>query len=138
MTLLLDRFAATAEPEGDTVTQPYRPDARPFWLGIPGLDPAYPPPADPMLTARLAAEACANHVHGYTATMGGVVFGKSAAQKYLEWLLKAGGDDFEAWTRRYALRVTCDRVWRTEDIDPGDVLKAADLTVDFIFPGRRR
>jgi hypothetical protein len=137
VTSLLDRFTGTDEPEGEPVTQPYRPDARPFWLGIPGLDPAYPPPADPMLTAHLAAEACANHVHGYTATMGGALWGKSAAEKYLAWLLDFR-DDMEAWVRRYALRVTCDRVWRNGDIDPGDVLKAADLTVDFVYPGRRR
>lgn len=141
MTSLLDRFTGTAEPEGGTVTQPYRPGERPFWLGIPGLDLAVPAPADRDFAARLAAEACATYVHGMTATMARplVSWGrKNAAEVYLAWLLKAGSDDLDAWTRRYCLRVTCDRVGPDGDVAPGAVLEAADLAADFLYPGRRR
>jgi hypothetical protein len=133
MTSLLDRFTAPAEPEGGTLTQPYRPDARPFWLGIPGLDPAYPSPADAELAARIAAEACAVHAHGMTAIMAPFI-GKSPAQKYLDWLLDAR-TDLEAWLRRYALRVTCDRA---DGADASGILSAAAQVAAFVNPGRRR
>jgi hypothetical protein len=130
---VLDRFTAPAEPEEGPVTQPRRPSGRPFWTGIPGLDPGVPAPADRELAARIAAEACAVHVHGMTATMQ-LLMRKSPAEKYLAWLLDAA-DDLEAWVRRYALRVTCDRAG---DAEPGDILDAAWQTVAFVYPGRRR
>ena len=133
MTPLLDRFTASAEPEEGIVTQPRRPSARPFWTGIPGLDPGVPAPADRELAARIAAEACAVHVDGMTATLG-LLLRKSPAERYLAWLLEAG-DDLESWVRRYALRVTCDRAG---DAEPGDILDAAWQTVAFVYPGRRR
>ena len=134
MTTLFDRFAASAEPEEGIVTQPRRPSARPFWAGIPGLDPAVPAPADRELAARIAAEACAVHVHGMTAIMPVLMRRKSPAEKYVAWLLDAD-DDLEAWVRRYALRVTCERAG---DAEPGDILDAAWQAVAFVYPGRRR
>lgn len=137
MTSLVERFAGTAEPEGNPVTQPYaRPFDRPYWLGVPGLDPAVPAPADRELAARIAAEACAVHVHGMTATMPLLMRRRSLADKYLAWLLDAG-DDLEAWTRRYALRVTCDRAG-AGDAEPGDILDAAGQLAAFVYPVRRR
>lgn len=133
MTSLLDRFTGTDEPDGGTMTQPQRPSARPFWTGIPGLDPGCPAPADRELAARIAAEACAVHVHGMTATQA-LLMRKSPAEKYLIWLLEAT-DDLEAWVRRYALRVTCERAG---DAEPGDILDAAGQLAAFVYPGRRR
>lgn len=134
MTSLIDRFTGTDEPEGGTMTQPHaRPYGRPFWTGIPGLDPGCPAPADRELAARIAAEACAVHTHGMTATQA-LLMRKSPAEKYLAWLLDAA-DDLEAWTRRYALRLTCERAG---DAEPGDILDAAGQLAAFVYPGRRR
>jgi hypothetical protein len=133
MTTLFERFTTPAEPEEGIVTQPRRPSGRPFWTGIPGLDPGIPAPADRELAARIAAEACAVHMHGMAATLK-LPLRKPVAEKYLNWLLDAA-DDMEAWVRRYALRVTCDRAGEAE---PGDILDAAWQTVAFVYPGRRR
>jgi hypothetical protein len=130
----LERFTGTAEPEGAPVSQPYaRPSARPFWTGVPGLDPSAPPLADADLAARCAAMACALHVHGPDAGLRGI-FGKPPAQKYLDWLLDAS-DDVEAWMRRYALRLACEHA---HVIGERDILEVAGQVLAAVTPGRRR
>ena len=135
MTSLLERITGTDAPEETPVTNPPprpRPYSVPWWLGVPGLDPAVPAPADRELAARIAALACAQHVHGPAATAG-AVWAKSPAQKYLEWLLRAGGD-WDAWVRRYALRRACDDVGV---IGAEGILEVAGHAADFVL-GRRR
>ena len=135
MTALLDLITGhDREPEGEPVTLPYaRPPGRPFWTGVPGLDPSAPPLADPDLSARTAAMACALHVYGPDAGLRGM-FGKAPAQKYLEWLLDAP-DEVEAWLRRYALRFACEHA---DVIGAADILEVAGQVCGAVTPGRRR
>ena len=140
MTSLIERITGSADDTEDapmtTPRQGYPAAAGtvPWWAGVPGLDPACPAPADPDLAARIAAEACARQVYGPGAAAG-PLFGRSPAQKYLDWLLKAGPDDVEAWVRRYALRRACDYA---ATIGADDILDAAGETAAFVSPGRRR
>ena len=138
MTSLLERFTGAdtdREPEGEPVTLPFgrRTADYPFWAGVQGLDPAAPEPDDWAFAARLAAMACALHVHGPDAGLRGV-FGKPPAQKYLDWLLEATGTA-DAYLRRYALRFACERA---DVIGERDILDVAAQACAAVTPGRRR
>lgn len=135
MTSLLDRFTATDEPEGDTVTQPHaRPTAFPWWAGVYGMDPAIPV-TDWGLAAQCTAMACAAHVFGNAAGYAEKLFSRkgSPARQWLDWLLQAASDE-DATRRRLALRLACEH---SEALNAGDILDDAGVLHAACSPGRR-
>jgi hypothetical protein len=134
VTSLIDRFTGTDEPEGGILTQPYRPSARPFWLGVLGLDPAIPVD-DWALAAQCTAMACAAHVFGTGAGYPEKMLSRKGApaRYWAGWLLEAPGPE-DAMRRRLALRLICEQ---GPALDADGILEDAQRLHDACSPGRR-